>query len=161
MAIHGYMKLEGEKQKLISAGCSTKESIGNKFQAAHVDEIMVLACTHELANLENLDKPSHSPIVITKYVDKSSPLLARALAQREEIAATIDFYRVAGEAGLVKFYSVSTNGGIISGLTLDLPHVLEEPDAEPQEHLALRYQDITWTNHLTSTSGQTFWDEKP
>ena len=160
MAVHGYMKLEGKKQNLISAGCSTKESIGNKSQTAHADEIMVLACTHDLANLENLDKPSHSPILITKFVDKSSPLLARALAQREEVNATIDFYRTAGAAGLVKFYSVTLNGGMIVGLTFDLPHVLHEPDAEAQEHLALRYQDISWTNHLANTSGHAFWGEE-
>lgn len=40
MAYHGYMSIKGRSQRLISAGCSTIDSIGNRCQAAHVDEIM-------------------------------------------------------------------------------------------------------------------------
>lgn len=43
MANHGYMTINGTAQGLISAGCATRDSIGNKYQAAHTDEIMVLA----------------------------------------------------------------------------------------------------------------------
>ncbi len=38
MANHGYMTLIGETQGLISAGCSTQESIGNKCQEGHRDQ---------------------------------------------------------------------------------------------------------------------------
>ncbi len=43
MANHGYMTINGKAQGLISAGCSTQDSIGNKYQAAHTNEIMVLS----------------------------------------------------------------------------------------------------------------------
>ncbi|MEG1082608.1 MAG: type VI secretion system tube protein Hcp, partial [Pseudomonas sp.] len=33
MASHGYMTITGKVQGLISAGCSTQESVGNKFQS--------------------------------------------------------------------------------------------------------------------------------
>ena len=43
MASHGYMTITGKTQALISAGCSTQDSIGNRCQTAHTDEIMVLS----------------------------------------------------------------------------------------------------------------------
>ena len=46
MASHGYMSISGKSQGVISAGCSTPESIGNKCQTGHRDEIMVLSFNH-------------------------------------------------------------------------------------------------------------------
>lgn len=157
MANHGYMTITGKAQGLISAGCSTQESIGNKCQTGYADEIMVLSYTHNMINIGNIDKPTHSPILITKNVDKSSPLLAQALSSREEINCTISFYRVSSFGLQEKFYSVSIIGGIIANLTLEMPHAILEHDAEPQEHVAIRYRDITWIHHVAGTSGYSTW----
>jgi len=157
MANHGYMTISGKAQGLISAGCSTQDSIGNKCQPGHADEIMVLSYTHNMANIGNINKPTHSPILITKNVDKASPLLAQALSTREEINCTINFYRVSSFGMQEKFYSVSINGGVIADLTLEMPHAILQNDAEPQEHLAIRYRDITWTHHTAGTSGYSTW----
>ena len=157
MANHGYMTITGKAQGLISAGCSTQDSIGNKCQAAHTDEIMVLSYSHNMVNIGNINKPTHSPIIITKSVDKSSPLLAQALSTREEMNCTISFYRVSSFGMQEKFYSVSINGGIIADLTLEMPHAILQNDAEPQEHVAIRYREITWTHHAAGTSGYTTW----
>ncbi|SDV02846.1 Hcp family type VI secretion system effector [Pseudomonas mucidolens] len=160
MASHGYMTITGKAQGLISAGCSTQDSIGNKCQAGHVDEIMVLSYTHNMVNVGNINKPTHSPIIITKNVDKASPLLAQALTTREEINCTIGFYRVSSFGMQEKFYSVSINGGIVADLTLEMPHAILQSDAEPQEHVAIRYREITWTHHAAGTSGYSTWGNK-
>ncbi|MDY7560512.1 type VI secretion system tube protein TssD [Pseudomonas sp. 10B1] len=75
------------------AGCSSKESIGNKHQSAHTDEIMVLSYTRNLANFENNNQSTHGFIIISKYIDKFSPLLEQALTRREELDCTFDFYQ--------------------------------------------------------------------
>lgn len=157
MANHGYMMLTGKAQGLISAGCSTQESIGNKCQVAHADEIMVLSYSHNMVNAGNISRSTHNPIIITKHVDKSSPLLAQALSNREEVNCTISFYRVSSFGAQEKFYSVSINGGIIADLTLEMPHAILQHDAEPQEHVAIRYREITWTHHTAGTSGYSTW----
>jgi len=41
MANISYLSLSGETQGLISAGCSTLDSVGNKAQPEHKDQIMV------------------------------------------------------------------------------------------------------------------------
>ncbi|PPA01507.1 type VI secretion system tube protein Hcp, partial [Pseudomonas sp. MWU12-2312b] len=47
MASQSYMSITGKRQGLISAGCSSQRSIGNKCQLGHQDEIMVLAYSHD------------------------------------------------------------------------------------------------------------------
>jgi len=85
MANHGYMSINGKSQGLISAGCSTQDSIGNKCQEGHRDEIMVMSFNHNMLNTGNVRASTHGPVVITKSIDKSSPLLAVALSNREEL----------------------------------------------------------------------------
>lgn len=36
-----YLTLNGDNQGLISSGCSSQPSIGNKAQTAHIDQIMI------------------------------------------------------------------------------------------------------------------------
>jgi type VI secretion system Hcp family effector len=159
MASHGYMTIRSNIQGLISSGCSTQSSIGNKCQIAHVDEIMVLSYTHNMSNIGNINKATHGPILITKNVDKSSPLLAQALSSREEITCSISFYRTSSSGTQEKFYTVEISGGIIADLTLEMPHTITQNDAEPQEHVAIRYRDISWTHHIAGTSGYSSWGD--
>lgn len=93
MASHSYLTITGKKMGLISDGCSTKASIGNKCQAGHTDQILVLALNHAMTSISNVSSAVHSPLVIHKHLDKSSPLLAQAMADREELSCEIDLYR--------------------------------------------------------------------
>lgn len=160
MANPGYMTITGKTQGLISAGCSTPESVGNKYQAAHTDEIMVLAYSHNLTNDGNLGKPTHFPVIVTKSVDKSSPLLTQALANREELDCTISFYRTSAMGLQEKYFTVALDGAVVANLTQDVPHVILQNDAEPQELLALRYRGISWVHHTAGTTGYASWGEE-
>lgn len=97
MANHGYMSITGKKQGLISSGCSSQVSIGNKFQIGHFDEIMVLAYSHDMIagndGTVTGGRGQHRPVVITNNIDKSSPLISNALQDGEKIKCVIDFYR--------------------------------------------------------------------
>jgi len=85
MANHSYMTINGKKMGLISAGCSTQDSIGNKCQIGHTDQILVLALNHAMSTVSNVSHAVHNPLVIHKHLDKSSPLLAQAMAGMEAI----------------------------------------------------------------------------
>ncbi len=41
-----YIKIEGATQGLITSGASTEDSIGNRYQAGHEDEIMAQEIIH-------------------------------------------------------------------------------------------------------------------
>lgn len=158
MAYHGYMSIKGQSQGLISAGCSTQDSIGNKCQEGHKDEIMVMSYNHNMLNTGNVRASTHGPVVITKNIDKSSPLLAVALSNREELDCVINFYRTSQSGLREKYYTVDIRGCIIANLTVEVPHAVLLTDVEAQEHLALRYREIIWTHHLAGTSGYGSWE---
>ncbi|MBX8487183.1 Hcp family type VI secretion system effector [Pseudomonas cichorii] len=160
MAHHGYMTITGETQGHISAGCSTQESIGNKCQDGHADEIMVLSFNHNMSNIGNIRHATHQPVVITKNIDKSSPLLAQALANREEINCKIDFFRNSVHGKLEKFYTVELIAGFVADLSVDIPHSIQLNDSAPLEHIAISYRDIIWTHHKAGTIGYASWIEK-
>ena len=161
MASHGYMSITGKRQGLISAGCSSLSSIGNKCQIGHEDEVMILAYSHNMITGNDGgvsgDRGNHMPIMITKNIDKSSPLLASALHEREEVECTINFYRTSPAGGQDKYYSIRLTGVKIVHVSLQVPHSIHMNDAEPQELVSIRYREISWTHIQAGTSACSSW----
>ena len=156
MANHSYMRITGDKSGLISAGCSTSDSIGNRSQIGHADQILVLALNHAMTSVSNVSHTVHNPLLIYKHLDKSSPLLAQAMANREELSCEIDLYRTAN-GGQQRYYTVKLLGARIIGINLDIPNVLMFNDAPATEEIMLRYHSITWVHRVASTDGHAFW----
>ncbi|MDR6610060.1 Hcp family type VI secretion system effector [Pseudomonas synxantha] len=161
MASHGYMHITGKRQGLISAGCSNVISLGNKCQIGHEDEIMILAYSHNMTTGTDSgvtgDRGQHMPIMITKYIDKSSPLLASALHEREEVECKIFFYKSSPSGGQDKYYSIQLTGARIAHISLRVPHSIHFNDSEPQELVSIRYRDISWTHIQAGTSAYSSW----
>lgn len=61
-----YLTLNGNKQGLISAGCSSYDSIGNRYQNNHSDEILVYSTDYDISRHQNI---SHAPFVFEKADD--------------------------------------------------------------------------------------------
>ncbi len=79
-----YLSVTGEKQGLISAGCSSLDSIGNKYQSAHENEIFVYELVNNISREENI---SLLPVEIRKPIDKATPLFARQSMIRKNWSA--------------------------------------------------------------------------
>ncbi len=69
-----YLSITGQKQGLISSGCSSLDSIGNKYQSGHENEIFVYELVNNISRAENI---SLHPVEIRKPIDKSTPLFAQ------------------------------------------------------------------------------------
>lgn len=164
MASNSYMTITGKRQGFISAGCSGNSSIGNKCQFDHEDEILVLAFSHDMTtgNEGNMagDRGKHLPIMITKAIDKASPLLANALHEREEVECTINFYRTASAGGQERYYSIHLTGARIAHISQQVPHAIRMNDAEPQEQVAIRYREIAWAHVTAATSAYSSWRDE-
>ncbi|MBM1189099.1 Hcp family type VI secretion system effector [Pseudomonas lundensis] len=162
MANHGYMSITGKKQGLISSGCSSQVSIGNKCQIGHFDEIMVLAYSHDMiAGSDGTvtgGRGQHRPVVITKNIDKSSPLISNALQDGEEIKCVIDFYRTSPTGSQEKYYTVCLEGARIAYINAQVPHAINMSGGQPQEVVAIRYRDITWIHVGAGTSAHSTWN---
>lgn len=151
-----YMTLTGNKQGLISKGCSSYDSIGNKYQKDHEDEILVLAVRHSISRAQN---SHHHPLEIIKPIDKSSPLLGVAISNNELLDCNIDFFRTSQNGAQEKYYSISLQKATIKNITYDYPNSVSHNDRQPEEIILLDYRDITWRHLMASTSGYSIKEE--
>lgn len=151
-----YMTLKGSKQGLISRGCSTYDSIGNKYQKGHEDEILVLAVRHSISRSQNTH---HHPLEIIKPIDKSSPLLGIAISGNEIIECNIDFYRTGVNGCQEKYYNILLQQASIKNITYDYPNSVSHNDRQPEEIILLDYRDITWRHLMASTDGYSIKEE--
>src|SRR2546423_14339596 len=89
-ALNAYLTLKGQKQGDIK---------GSVTQKGREGKIMVIAVSHEIISPRDpqsglpTGKRMHKPFVITKELDKSSPLLYNALTSNEKITSfKLEFY---------------------------------------------------------------------
>ncbi|WP_224556110.1 Hcp family type VI secretion system effector [Pectobacterium versatile] len=151
-----YATVNGKKQGLISAGCSTFSSIGNKYQNGHEDQIMVLAFEHGITRDHNV---SHGPISFVKPIDKSSPLFGMTISDNEYLDIDFFFYRTASGGGLELFYSVKLIDANIIRVNVVYPHAINHSDNQPEEIITFRYKSISWSHVIAGTSGYSIWTE--
>lgn len=108
-----YLKITGEKQGNISSGCGTYESVGNRWQVSHEDEIFVFSLVNTVTstgnglNLQGLN--------FCKLIDKSTPLFCNAITQNERLYIEIDFYRINKTGRWERYYYIQLrNASVVS-----------------------------------------------
>ncbi|EGR0892487.1 Hcp family type VI secretion system effector [Vibrio cholerae] len=153
MAHTAYLSIIGKTQGCISLGCNTKDSIGNKAQESHNNEITVLACNYTLTK-----HGGPAEVVITKPIDKSSPLLGNAFSKQEHLQCTIHFFRTNEQGYNENFYSIELVDALITTLSFDQPNVLNSGDEDMSEVLHLSYRDIIWKHKIAGTEGYETWE---
>ncbi|MDC9591377.1 Hcp family type VI secretion system effector [Xenorhabdus sp. XENO-10] len=152
-----YLKLQGNKQGLISSGCSTIDSIGNKFQKGHEDEILVNELSSNLSMHQNVN---FQPIDIRKPIDKSSPLLSQALTSNELLTCEFFFYRTSMSGGLELYYKIKLTEAALVNINFFCPNSITHNDAQPEESLSIKFKSITWEHVTAGTSSYSIWDER-
>ena len=104
----------------------------------------------------------HEPIVIHKRIDKSTPLLLKALCQNEPVnSAEFKFYRPSpGRTGAEEhFFTVRLEGGFISSVrqVSEDPTMAGEQAPPMMEEVAFVFQDITWTYEIGGATHKDSW----
>lgn len=145
-----YLTLKGRNQGLISAGCSSYDSIGNRYQDGHTDEILVYSTNYDINRQQNT---SHAPFVLTKADDKSTPLLLTAISDNEILDCKFKFHRIDKNGGLQHYKTIKLGKASIIRIANEHPNSQLNNELQPFEMVSLRYESIT-INHITaSTSG--------
>lgn len=161
-----FMTVEGSRQGQITSGATTLASIGTAYQDGHENEATVKGFSHNITIPRDplSGQPSgqrvHSPFVVTKLLDKSSPLLNSALVTGEKLPNVIVRQWRTDETGkLVNFYTITLTDAIVIDITPDAPHSFgeSERDVAPLEHVSFSYRKITWLHELTGTSAEDDW----
>lgn len=104
------------------------------------------------------------PVKFTKRIDKSSPLLAKALCNNEDISATFRFYRPSpiGDGTTEHFFSIELTGARVSHIRRYSPDSIDpaSSDAPPLEEVGLVFHDITWTYEPTGAGHTDNWRQQ-
>ncbi|WP_274711310.1 Hcp family type VI secretion system effector [Xenorhabdus bovienii] len=145
-----YLSLKGKKQGLISAGCSTPESIGNRYQKGREDQIQVLSLNHSMSRDQNVN---HQPVSFVKPIDKSSPLLAMAIDGNELLDASFVHYRTSQMGQLEFFYEIKLTSATIVDISYNYPYSINDNGAIPHEVVMLDYKSISCNHIAAGTSG--------
>lgn len=139
-----YLKMRGEQQGDISAGCGTEKSVGNRFQLGHENEIFAFSLSNSITgtgkgiNLQELR--------FSKLIDKSSPLLTEGITNNERFFLEFNFYRINQYGKLEKYYYIELRGATITAIRVHVSN--NNLDTEVIE---VRYEYIL-CKHLTANT---------
>lgn len=105
----------------------------------------------------------HEAICIKKRIDKSSPLLARALCNNEVVNAKFLFFRPnpAGDGTTEQFFTVTASEGRISGIKRIVPNCIDPASSTdpPLEEVKIVYHTIVWAFNPTGAEHQDSWSD--
>jgi type VI secretion system secreted protein Hcp len=163
MALNAYLRLKGQKQGEIKGSVTQKGREGS---------IMVIAVSHEIVSPRDpasglpTGKRMHKPFVITKELDKSSPLLYSVLTQTENVPEwKLEFWTpqlsAAGGVGAEKqHYTVELMNANVASISM---RMLNNKNPEltryaEYEEIAFTYQKITWTWKDGGITSQDDWE---
>jgi len=145
MPMQGYMKLKGQK---------TGEIKGSVTQKGREGQIAFIAFDHSVISPRDAatglptGKRMHKPIVITKEIDKSTPLLYKVLVNNENLSEVeFLFWRPAGTGSEVQYYTIKLTNANIASMKTFFPNT-RIPLNSPLNHMdevAFTYQKIEWT----------------
>ena len=166
MTTPAYLFIEGERQGAISSGAFTELSVGNIYQEGFEDNILVQSIDHTMTipTDPQSGQPSgqrvHCPFVISKVVDKSSPLLCTAMTTGERLSkCEIRLYRTSAQGTQEHYYTIKLVDAIIVGISTSMPHA-QNPSTAHLTHLetvSFSYRAIQWNHEACGTSGEDDW----
>ncbi len=163
MALNAYLKLKGQKQGDIKGSVTQKGREGS---------IMVIAVSHEVVSPRDAasglptGKRQHKPFVITKELDKSSPLLYNALCNNENISEwQLQFWspQLSAATGVgqeKQHFTVKLTNANIASIDFRMannkhPELMKFAE---YEEVAFTYQKIEWTWNEGGITAMDDWE---
>lgn len=166
MPTPAYLSIEGERQGVISAGAFTLASVGNIYQEGFEDTILVQSFDHAMSipTDPQSGQPSgqrvHGPFIITKVIDKSSPLLCTAMTTGERLKkCELRLYRTTAEGTQEHYYTIKLTDAVIVHISTTMPSAQSSATAHLThlETIAINYRAIQWNHEACGTSGGDDW----
>ena len=158
MALNAYLKIEAEKQGQIK---------GSVTQKGREDSIMVIAVSHDIYSPRDAasglatGKRRHGPFVITKELDKSSPLLYSVLVNNENIKSwKLQFWRPSATGAEVQNYTIELVNATIASVKFRMannknPELMKYAE---YEEVSFTYQKIIWTWNDGGITAEDDWE---
>ena len=157
--VHLYLTCNGEKID----GESTQTSLDRADSIECVSFVDSVRTAREKGSGMATGRRTYEPIVIRKRIDKSSPLLARAMCNNEVTEGIFKFFRPApsGDGTTEHFFTVEFAEGRIASLRRVSPDTMDPASAleAPTEEVSIVFHNITWTYEPTGASHHDNWRE--
>jgi len=166
MPTPAYLYVKGKVQGEITKGAMSEESVATMAQSGHDNEALVLALTHDVNIPRDPRSGSptgqrvHTPVIITKVFDKSSPLLYKALVTNEILSeVTIKWYRPSTSSGMEHYFTHKLEGATVVDIKAIMPNCQDPGQAHftHLEEVSFAYEKITWTHVLGKTEQMDSW----
>ncbi|MDQ2999700.1 MAG: Hcp family type VI secretion system effector [Fibrobacterota bacterium] len=145
MALNAYLKLKGQKSGEIK---------GSVTQKGREGKIMVIAVSHDILSPRDAasglptGKRMHKPFIITKELDKSSPLLYNVLVNNETIQEwELQFWTPSATGAEKQHYTIKLTNANVASIDFRMANN-KHPDMmkfSEYEEVAFTYQKIEWT----------------
>ncbi|MGH1345479.1 MAG: type VI secretion system tube protein TssD [Nannocystales bacterium] len=107
---------------------------------------------------------SFDPIKFTKKMDKSSPLLAKALCNNEVIEASWTFYRPNpdGDGTVQQFFRIEVKEARIASIVRTSSDAIDPASANlaPIEEISIVFHTISWEDLVNNTIHEDNWREQ-
>ena len=162
MSTNAYLLLKGKKLGFISSGVASEESIGTDYRTEMADQILIRNFSHQIIAPRDVQsglptgRPAvHKPLMISKLVDKSSPLIMGALNSGEQLTTfELVWYRSSPETGSDEpYYAIALEEAVVVDVQTN-----NNPETDNSLHVEdvyFAYQRITWT-HLGANTQMSY-----
>ncbi len=157
MPLSAYLRLTGERQG---------EVRGSVTQKGREGSILVTQVFHSLVGPRDpvtgrpTGKRMHKPFIVTKDLDRSTPLLLSILSHNESIPRwELQFYRSIAIGIERPIFTVQLTNANISSIQFHMLNVRNPAQARApeQEEVAFTYQKVVWTWNDGGVSAEDDW----
>ena len=165
MALLAYAYLKGQKSWQVK---------GSITQKGREDSIGVIAVSHAVVSPRDpqsglpTGQRMHKPLVITKELDKSTPILWNIICTNENITEAIFKFwtpqtkAAAGAGAEVQHYTIKLTNANIASIEFHMANI-KHPDLQrlvEYEDIAMTYQKIEWTWNDGGITAGDDWEER-
>ena len=158
--VHLFLKANGTDIK----GESTQTSLGreNSIECLYFEQAVKTA--REAGSGMASGRRQYEPLLIRKRIDKSSPLIAKALVENQVIEGTFKFFRPnpTGDGTTQQFFTVEVQRGRVASQKLYVPDTIVPATSTepPLEEVSFVFHTITWTFEDGGVTHTDTWDNQ-
>ena len=158
MPTPGNLTIIGSEQGEIEGSCDMDDRDGTILVQAWNHVVEIPTDSRGLTTGRRV----HRPMVLTKEIDKSTPMLYQALCTGEKLTEVkLDWYRLDGAGDEELYFSILMENALISKINPWIPNVLDKNNAgfRHMEDINIIYEKIVWTWEPDGIEYEDAWGE--
>jgi len=156
--VHLYLKANGSDVQ----GESTQTSQGRENSIECLSFVDAVRTAREAGTGMATGRRTYEPLKITKRIDKSSPLIAKALCNNEVTDGICKFFRPnpTGDGTTEQFFTVEFKKGRVASIVRKSMDTLDPASANrpPEEEITFVFHSIKWTYTNGGVEHEDTWD---